>query len=391
VGSFPSVQQRLEPLINERSEGVTRLVDQIIALALQARASDVHLQPEKKSLKIRFRLDGVLTDVAEVPRELSENVIGRLKVLARLLSYRTDLPQEGRATFDSGGQTTDLRISTFPTIHGERAVIKNFGPTEMPLAIDQVGFRTQQLASLKRAIVQPDGMVIFTGPAGSGKTTSIYACLRYILEYTAHGKNVVSIEDPVERDVEGLSQTQINPYTGFTFQVALRSILRQDPEVIAIGEIRDRDTARIATEAALTGHLVITTLHCGSAVGVFARLLEMGIEPFLLTSSVRLVANQRLLRALCTTCHKDNSSGCPQCLGTGYSGRVMIAELVEASQALKAAILARKSIDDLKSAVDGSGFLDLSQAAAQLVSDSVTDQAEVTRVLLGGDAPPGSP
>lgn len=252
----------------------------------------MHFQPTASGLEVRFRIDGVLQRVAALPREAAANVVARLKVMAELLTYRNDVPQEGSIRTSSGGGS-ERRVSTFPTVYGENAVVRVFNPAHGLLDLDELGLPPAVLATLQRLLREKSGAILVTGPSGSGKSTTIYACLRQLTSETIR-RHIVTIEDPVERLLEGVSQSQARPGTEFDFARGLRSLLRQDPEVIMVGEVRDRETAAVAIEAALTGHLVFSTLHAGSACGVVSRLLEMGVEPYLVTGGVKGILNQRV-------------------------------------------------------------------------------------------------
>ncbi|CAN5130848.1 type II secretion system ATPase GspE [soil metagenome] len=348
-------------------------VDLILKDAADRGASDVHFEPWADKLTVRFRLDGVVQPVATLPKEIAANVIARLKVLAELLTYRLDIPQEGGVRRDDG---SDLRISTFPTIHGEKAVVRFFMAKASLTRLDQLGLGASQCQQLANLLTERTGAILLTGPSGSGKTTTVYACLEHLRSHQP-GRQIVTIEDPVERTLEGVVQSQVRPGTEFDFARGLRSLLRQDPEVIAVGEIRDRDTAATATEAALTGHLLISTLHAGSAAGVVTRLLEMGLEPYLLTSSLRGILNQRLLRRFCDECH---GQGCPQCANSGYRGRFLISEMVVPDAAFRQLILNRADTDTLaKQVVEGQTTL--RAEAERAVKAGVTSTEEVVRVL----------
>jgi type II secretory ATPase GspE/PulE/Tfp pilus assembly ATPase PilB-like protein len=375
---LPELQSRLDALDLKSTERAGQVVDLILADAVRRSASDVHFEPTHRSLEIRYRLDGVLQPAATLHRELASNVIARLKVLAELLTYRVDIPQEGGMREALGRYGTDMRVSTFPTIHGEKVVVRVFETAAHALDLEQLGLEPELLAALKRLLQERSGALLLTGPSGSGKTTTIYACLRQLVR-AEPGRNIVTIEDPVEQVIEGVSQSQARPGTEFDFARGLRSLLRQDPEVIMIGEIRDRETAGTAVEAALTGHLVISTLHAGSACGVLSRLLDMGVEPYLLTSSVKGIVNQRLLRAVCPACR--GAAGCDQCAGTGYRGRVLLAELLTLDARLREAILARSDTEALEAAAAREGRDTLRDAAARAVAAGRTTLAEVGRVL----------
>jgi type II secretory ATPase GspE/PulE/Tfp pilus assembly ATPase PilB-like protein len=282
-----------------------------------------------------------------------------------------------------------MRVSTFPTIHGEKAAVRLFGAGVAILDLEQLGLPAQLLGELRRLFLERTGAIFLTGPSGSGKTTTLYACLRELQRASGGTRHIVTIEDPVEQVLEGVSQAQARPGTEFDFARGLRSLLRQDPEIIMVGEVRDADTAHIAVEAALTGHLVFSTLHAGSACGVISRLLEMGIETYLLTSGVKGILNQRLLRRLCQSCHKQTgdgweAAGCEQCLGTGYHGRMLLAELVQLDEALRHSILGRADTQAMEKCVAESGRPTLRSAAEHALAEGQTSRAEVLRVLGPG-------
>lgn len=367
------LQPKLDALRGEHSARVVAAVDTVLAAAVDARASDVHFEPSPATLTIRFRVDGVLLPAATLPGEFSANVIARLKVMAELLTYRLDIPQEGSVRGDA--VHPDLRVSTFPTVHGEKAVVRLFNANHQLTTLASLGFSADHLASLDRILAERNGAILLTGPSGSGKTTTAYACLRHLLQ-NQPGRNLVTIEDPVEIPLNGVNQSQVRPGSEFDFARGLRSLLRQDPDVILVGEIRDRDTAAIASEAALTGHLVLSTLHAGSACGALSRLLDMGVEPYLLTSGLRAIVNQRLLRQQCSEC---TGRGCKKCSQTGFRGRFLIAEYLEPDTTLRRAILERADRDGLETAA--SNRRTISDAAQAAVADGRTTAEEVARVL----------
>jgi general secretion pathway protein E len=386
-----SLQTRLDAAARSGSEAAVRLVDLVLAEADRLRVSDAHFQPTPRNLTVRFRIDGVLLPVATLPRELSPNIIARLKVMAELLTYRTDIPQEGSIrTTGPGG--SDRRVSTFPTVHGENAVVRVFNPASGLLDLDQLGLPESLLIPFRSLLAERSGAVFLTGPGGSGKTTTIYACLRR-LAAEGIGRHIVTIEDPVEQLLEGVSQSQARPGTEFDFARGLRSLLRQDPEVIMVGEVRDPDTAAVCIEAALTGHLVFSTLHSGSACGVVGRLLEMGIEPYLLTGGIRGVLNQRLLRRLCEVCRQPQGSehravGCEKCGGTGYHGRMLLAELLIPDGGFRRMILRKADTEELEGAARESGMVPLRQMAETAIAEGTTTRAEAERVLGPGNSAP---
>ena len=355
---------------------VVGLVDDLLARAVECGASDVHFEPTAKSLVVKFRLDGSLSVVEELPKAISENVISRLKVLAHLLTYRNDIPQEGRMQRRAGtpGNVLDERLAVFPTIHGQRAVVRFFYDEKALRELDGLGLPAAVLAGL------------MTGPAGSGKSTTLAAMLRFI-QRRFPGKSIVTLEDPVERQIEGVSQVQISPHGAMTFPLALRSLLRQDPEVLMVGEVRDAETARIVVEAGLTGHLLLTTLHSGTPAGALLRLLEMGIEPYQVTSAIAAVVNQRLVRRLCPRCKRPAGGagrfapvGCEACFHTGYRGRVPVAELVEMDGQLRRALLAGADLEALEGILAARGHENILSAGLRLVEAGVTTQEELNRV-----------
>lgn len=381
-----SLQTRLDALAPAGAERTTQLVGAILQDAVRHAASDVHLEPTHNAVQIRYRLDGVLQDVALLDRDLAPNLVARLKVLADLLTYRVDIPQEGSIREAAGGFGQEMRVSTFPTVHGEKAVVRLFDPTGRVLDLDDLGLEPGLYRSWTNLLRQRTGAILLTGPSGSGKTTTIYACLRHLVHANGHRRHVVTIEDPVEQVIEGVTQSQARPGTEFDFARGLRSLLRQDPEVILIGEIRDPETAGSAIEAALTGHLVFSTLHAGSACGVIGRLLDMGVEPYLLTSGLRAVLNQRLVRRLCDQCcpATGRPTGCERCAGSGYRGRLLLAELLTLDDPMRQAILARSDTTTLEALAGRSRLGTLREAALNAVAQGRTTPHEIERVLGPG-------
>jgi type II secretory ATPase GspE/PulE/Tfp pilus assembly ATPase PilB-like protein len=374
------LQQQLQQLGPAGPQRTSKLVDLILADACRRSASDVHFEPTHGALEVRYRLDGVLHPVVSLPSDLVSNIAARLKVLAELLTYRLDIPQEGRLLEARERYGVEMRVSTFPLVHGEKVVVRLFETGSHTLDLDQLGLPAL-LESLRFMLRERNGALLLTGPSGSGKTTTIYACLRELVRSSAGGQQIVTIEDPVEQIVEGVSQAQARPGTEFDFARGLRSLLRQDPEVIMIGEIRDAETAGIALSAALTGHLVITTVHAGSACGVISRLLDMGIEPYSLTSGVKAILNQRLVRRLCPACHGEESARCSGCSGTGYRGRFLLAELLKLEAGLHQAILTRSDTAGLEAAASKPGRDTIWTAAEQAVAADLTNRQEMERVL----------
>jgi type II secretory ATPase GspE/PulE/Tfp pilus assembly ATPase PilB-like protein len=384
--AVPTLQSQLDAVERGTPERAPRLIDLILTEAVRRGASDVHFEPTHRAIEVRFRLDGVLQPAATLGRELAPNLVARLKVMAELLTYRVDVPQEGSIRQALSRHGTDMRVSTFPTIHGEKVVVRLFDASGQALDLEQLGLAPDLLQAVTALLRERGGAVLLTGPSGSGKTTTIYACLRYLARTEKGGRHIVTIEDPVEQVIEGISQSQARPGTEFDFARGLRSLLRQDPEVIMIGEVRDRDTAEIAVQAALTGHLVFSTLHAGSACGVVGRFLDMGVEPYLLTSSLKGILNQRLVRRLCPECRPPDgpagqAAGCPACAGTGYRGRVLLAELLLVDDSLRQAILARADSATLETVANRAGRQTIWAAAQQAVAAGLTTPQEIERVL----------
>jgi general secretion pathway protein E len=371
------LQSRLDAATRSGPDGVVAAVDLVLEEAIRRSASDVHFEPTPAALDIRLRIDGVLQRIAALPHALAANVIARLKVMADLLTYRMDIPQEGGVRPGEVLRGADLRVSTFPTVHGEKAVIRIFNAAARLLDLEDLGLPPDVFQPLTNLLHERSGAVLLTGPSGSGKTTTIYACLRRLAKDHG-GRHIVTIEDPVEQWVEGVTQSQARPGGEFDFARGLRSLMRQDPDVIMVGEIRDRETAAVAIEAALTGHLVFSTLHAGSACGVIGRLLDMGVEPYLLTSSIKGILNQRLLRRLCSDCR---GAGCEKCVATGYRGRLLIAELLTPDAALRRAILAKADTDELEAVAAQSNWRTIRTAADAAVAEGPTTAEDVVRVL----------
>ncbi|HUW20397.1 MAG TPA: GspE/PulE family protein [Sedimentisphaerales bacterium] len=369
-----------------KAQDVVWLVEDLLGRAVKSGASDVHFEPTGSELMVKFRLDGVLGTVERLPKAISDNVIARLKVLGGLLTYRNDIPQEGRIEAGKAGdEIIDQRLAVFPTIHGQRAVVRFFYRHEELTELERLGFSRQIYAALKRIAAQNQGVLLLTGPAGSGKSTTLAALLRHILEHFA-GKSIVTLEDPVEIRIEGVTQVEIKAHGQMTFPMALRSLLRQDPQVLMIGEIRDAETAKIVIEAGLTGHLLMSTMHSGTPAGAFLRLLEMGIEPYQVTSSICAVLNQRLVRRLCGKCKRKTDSnafeaaGCEECFDTGFRGRVLIAEMVELDGPLRKAILAKADLNELESLLMSRGHTNMMADGERLIAAGTTTREELNKV-----------
>jgi len=355
---------------------VARLLDD----ALDQGASDVHLDPTPDGLAVRIRRDGALRPGTTLARSDSAQIVGRIKALAALLAYRTDVPQDGVLSHRRGAETVEVRVATYPTACGERIALRFPQRAAVPLLRD-LGIAEDTRGHLEDALAHPDGVLLLTGPSGSGKTTTLYSALQHIAQ-GGHLRSMVSVEDPIERSLAGVVQTQVDPRVGLTTARALRSLLRQDPDVLLIGEIRDRETAATALEAGLTGHLVASTVHAGTAPLVFARLLDMGMEPFVLTSVVRGVLAQRLLRRRCG----NDSQPCTgartcRCEGTGLRGRCVLDQWLAMTPALRRAILDRADGEALTAAAVAGGMPTLRERGDALVRAGTTTPDEVDRVL----------
>jgi type II secretory ATPase GspE/PulE/Tfp pilus assembly ATPase PilB-like protein len=392
-----SIAPQLAQLKPQASDYATRFIDLLLQAALQARASDVHLHPWEQQLEVRWRIDGVLYSLGQFPRGTESDIITRLKVLADLLTYRQDSPQEGRLRQPL--QNVEMRVSTFPTLHGERAVVRLFATLHTFRLLEEIGLPHDVLTSVQQAVDQASGAVIISGPAGTGKTTTAYAILRSIVHSAATIKSVVTLEDPIESALEGISQSQIQTTSGFTLAAGLRSLLRQDPEVILVGEIRDAETAEGVFQAALTGHLVISTFHAGSTVEGIGRLREMGIESYLLQSGLQALLCQRLLRRLCVcavTANEDSQRlnlpvklqstrvpvGCAACQHTGYVGRLLVVEaLARHNNTLHGDLLKLADTRAMQLAAAELGVTSLWERALSAVAQGETSPAEVRRVF----------
>ena len=336
---------------------IIRLINALIAEAVKTKASDIHIEPYEKSLSVRLRIDGVLREILELPARMTPVLTSRVKVMSRLDIAEKRTPQDGRMSISLGGKAVDVRVSTLPARFGERIVMRLLDKEEAHLDLDALGMPAEMLERFKLVLKRPKGVILVTGPTGSGKTTTLYGALTLLNEPS---RNILTVEDPVEYAVDGVGQTQINPKVGMTFAAGLRAILRQDPDVVMVGEIRDGETAQIAIQASLTGHLVLSTVHTNSAIGAITRLRDMGVEPFLLSSTVAGVMAQRLVRRLCPSCKEAytpgpaergllglapddevtiyRSVGCPQCNHVGYEGRIGVYELVVADETLRGLI-----------------------------------------------------
>ncbi|MEK6702885.1 MAG: GspE/PulE family protein [Planctomycetota bacterium] len=364
-----------------RQTPVIRLVNMILFEALRRRASDVHVHPMENKLVIRFRIDGMLTDAFTPPISLAPAISSRMKVMTELDIANRHSPQDGHTSVRIGSRKIDIRFSCIPTVYGERLVLRLLDQTQTQLSLDQVGMIKAMQGQFMDLVERPTGIILVTGPTGSGKTTSLYAALGKI---DRTSRNVMTIEDPVEYHLDGISQMQVNVKRGVTFASGLRSLLRQDPDVILVGEIRDKETADLAIQASLTGHLVLATLHTNDAPGAITRLVDIGIEPYLITSTLLGVLAQRLLRRKCKACAgagNFNGLRCETCYGTGYRGRVAVYELMIMTEQLRR--LAAQNADALQlfDAARASGFRTMHDDAHEKVAAGLTDETEVFRVL----------
>ncbi|MDB5934914.1 MAG: gspE, partial [Massilia sp.] len=333
----PAIEDLLE---SSDDAPVIRMINALLTQSLREGASDIHIEPFEQTSVVRFRIDGALRDVVRPRKAIHASLISRIKIMSQLDIAEKRLPQDGRITLRVGGKPVDVRVSTLPTGHGERAVLRLLDKEAGRLDLSHLGMSPKLLPQFDRMIGQPHGIVLVTGPTGSGKTTTLYAALSRL---NASTTNILTVEDPIEYDLIGVGQTQVNARIDMSFAKALRAILRQDPDVIMIGEIRDLETAQIAVQASLTGHLVLATLHTNDAAAAVTRLLDMGIEPFLLSSSLLGVMAQRLVRKLCTHCKRSDSQywqavGCDKCGFSGYQGRVGVYELLETNDQIRAQI-----------------------------------------------------
>ncbi|MEM9169862.1 MAG: type II secretion system ATPase GspE [Pseudomonadota bacterium] len=386
-------------LDTEDDAPVIRLINALIAEAVKTKASDIHVEPYEKSLSIRLRIDGVLREVLSLPARMTPVLTSRVKVMSRLDIAEKRVPQDGRISISLGGKNVDVRVSTLPARFGERIVMRILDKEEAQLDLDALGMPGPTLARFRQALARPNGVILVTGPTGSGKTTTLYAGLSLLNEPS---RNILTVEDPVEYAIDGVGQTQINPKVGMTFATGLRAILRQDPDVVMVGEIRDGETAEIAIQAALTGHLVLSTVHTNSAVGAITRLRDMGVEPFLLSSTVAAVMAQRLVRRLCPACKTPYApdaaerallgagpdealtvyrpAGCGRCNHTGYEGRIGVYELAVTDERLRTMIHEDASEQDLAA----HAFRDadtLAQSGFGHVRAGLTSIEEVLRVI----------
>jgi type IV pilus assembly protein PilB len=384
---------------------IIKIVNYLIVQAVQMKASDIHIEPEEKILNVRYRVDGMLKRQPSLPRDLSNAVLSRFKIMASLDIAEKRLPQDGRILMKIGNKDIDFRVSTCPTVHGENVVLRILDKSGLVVGLESLGFPLREYGLFKEMISSPYGIVLVTGPTGSGKTTTLYSALQII---NKEHLNIMTVEDPVEYQFPGMRQVQVNVKAGLTFGFALRSFLRQDPNVIMVGEIRDRETAEIAVQAALTGHLVFSTLHTNDTPTVFTRLMDMGIEPFLISSSLLGALAQRLVRRICDKCKEyyepgeellrslgledkigkglkfAKGRGCRVCNQIGYKGRIGIFELLKVSPALQELVIKKVSADEIREVAIKDGLVTLRFAALEKLLAGSTTVEEVMRVTLEG-------
>jgi len=378
---------------------VIKLVNQVIAQAVEQGASDIHFEPDDRELRVRFRIDGVLVETTQIPRRMVSGVVSRVKIMADLDIAERRVPQDGRVGLTIDGHQIDLRVVTLPSVHGESIVMRILDKSSVVMDLDRLGMGGDDHVRFSKAFRQAYGAVLVTGPTGSGKSTTLYAALGVI---NTPEKNIITIEDPVEYQVGGITQVQVNTKAGLTFASGLRAMMRADPDVIMVGEIRDRETAQIAVEAALTGHLVLSTLHTNDAPGAVTRLIEMGIEPFLVSSAIDCVVAQRLARTLCDHCKRPQTltrevlrdhgfdadsdieayepGGCGRCGKTGYKGRIGLYEVMAVTDEIRALAVERASADKIAEVAVRQGMRRLREDGFEKVRQGKTTMAEVTRV-----------
>ncbi|ADL13279.1 type II secretion system ATPase GspE [Acetohalobium arabaticum] len=389
---------RLREMVDEAP--VVRLVNNIINEGVKLRASDIHIEPQGDEVQVRYRVDGILRNEMDIPKHTHSALVSRIKIMADMDIAERRRPQDGRIQMMIRDKEIDLRISVLPTIEGEKVVIRILDKDNLMLELNELGFLPEHLTDFKSMIQQPHGMLLITGPTGSGKTTTLYSALNRL---NTEEKNIITIEDPVEYTLNGINQVQTNPQVGLTFADGLRSILRQDPDIVMVGEIRDKETAEIAIHAALTGHLVLTTLHTNEAAGALTRLINMGIEPFLVASSVIGVVAQRLVRTICDNCKaKDEElavdfnlgkyidgeevleiyegDGCRRCNERGYLGRTAIHEILEIDSEIKKLIVKKASAAEIEEQAVNNGMITLESSGLEKVNQGITTLEEVMRV-----------
>ena len=375
---------------------IIKLINGVISQAIKARASDIHFEPYEDRIVVRFRVDGILREVLSQDSKISSVLISRIKIISGLDISERRLPQDGRVSLSLGDKSIDVRVSTLPSSYGERVVLRLLDKQSAQINIEDLGLPPKILSNYKSSLKNPEGIILFTGPTGSGKTTTLYAGLRHLSDSS---QNILTVEDPIEYTLRGIGQTQVNSKTGYTFAKGLRAILRQDPDVVMVGEMRDVETAQIGIQASLTGHLVLSTVHTNSAIAAITRLRDMGIESFLLASSLRTIISQRLVRRLCLECKKEevalpqvqkifnldssqkvwNSTGCSSCSHTGYQGRIAIAECIQIDKELKELIHNNASENAIANYVFKENK-SIDDASLELLKNGTTSCEELIRV-----------
>ncbi len=380
---------------------IIKLVNFIISQGVEDRASDIHIEPQEKNLRVRYRIDGVLQEVMTSPKKVQAAILSRLKIMAGMDIAETRKPQDGRAAMSIRGRGVDFRVSTLPTVYGERVVLRVLEKESILLTLDDLGFLPDSLARFQSSFTKPYGAILVTGPTGSGKSTTLYATLNVL---NTEARNIITTEDPVEYRLPGINQIQINPRAGLTFARGLRAILRATPDVVMVGEIRDHETAQIAIEAALTGHLVLSTLHTNDAAGAISRLTEMGVAPFLTSSAIDCVQAQRLARRLCSECKEPfepdakmlekmgfepnekitlyRPKGCDRCNNTGYKGRVGVYEVMLMSEKIQQLTVERASSEQIKEVAIAEGMQTLKEDGMEKMRQGLTSYEEVLRVIV---------
>lgn len=382
---------------------IIKIVNYLIIQAVQLKASDIHIEPEEKYLAVRYRVDGLLRRQSPLPKDLAGAVISRFKIMAGLDISEKRLPQDGRILMKIGSRDIDFRVSTCPTVHGENMVLRILDKSGLLLGLESLGFASRELTLFQELLRSPYGIILVTGPTGSGKTTTLYSALQIL---NREDVNIMTVEDPVEYQFPGIRQVHVNVRAGLTFSTALRSFLRQDPNIIMVGEIRDRETAEIAVQAALTGHLVLSTLHTNDSASAFTRLIDMGVEPFLVSSSILGTLAQRLIRKICEKCKENycpndetlrnlgleaqigkkiqfnRGRGCKLCNSSGYRGRIGIYELLKISPVIQELVLKRSSADDIRAAAVKEGLSTLRAGALEKLLLGLTTPEEVARLTL---------
>ena len=394
-GEEVSTDRGVDLLLAQDDSPAVGLVNSLLIKASAVNASDIHFEPYENETIVRMRLDGVLHEVARVPASTYQNVVSRIKVMASLNVAERRVPQDGRIRVRIGNRDLDIRVSVVPTVFGERVVLRLLDRTGSLLNLEDLGLSERDEEKVRRLAKKPYGIVLVTGPTGAGKTTTLYAMILYVKDPK---KNIITIEDPVEYQIKGVSQIQVNPKVGLTFATGLRSVLRQDPDIIMVGEIRDSETADIAVHAALTGHLVLSTLHTNDAPSAVTRLTDMGIEPFLIASSLEGVIAQRLVRRICENCKEEyepteeelrelgigdytgafyRGRGCEECLGTGYRGRIGIFEVLELDEELKKLVAETQDATEIREFARGRGFRTMIEDGIEKVKAGITTSSEV--------------